>query len=165
MCLSMFTNRTEKQKYILLTTLSFLVLATSLIFEHGFDLPVCQLCMYERYPYTAAIGFGLFGVFFHKNPASIRFARTLLLFVFALSFLLSVYHVLIEHGLIPLPDFCKTGLSKVSNFNELKTQIMAQKKLVPCNTVPLRILFLSLAEWNGIVSLLLFAGAWHLKKK
>ncbi len=160
-----YVKRSEKEKHILISVASALILITSLLFEHVFDFPVCKLCMYERYPYMAAVGFGLFGFFFHNNGSALHFARSLLIFTFFASFSLSAYHVMIEYGVIPLPDFCKTDLLKVTNFAELKAQIMSTRKLVPCNAASVKILFLTLAEWNTIVSFLLLASAWLLKKR
>ncbi|UNM06171.1 MAG: demethoxyubiquinone hydroxylase family protein [Holosporaceae bacterium] len=86
-------------------------------------------------------------------------------FYFLVSFGLSAYHVMIEYGIIPLPDFCKTDLLKATSFEELKAQIMNTKKLVPCNAASAKVLFLTLAEWNTIISFLLLISAWLFKEK
>lgn len=160
-----YVKKPEKEKHILIGAASVLILFTSLLFEHVFDFPVCKLCLYERYPYVGAVGFSLFGFFFHKNASALLFTRSLLIFTFLVSFGLSAYHVMIEYGIIPLPDFCKTDLLKATSFEELKAQIMNTKKLVPCNAASAKVLFLTLAEWNTIISFLLLISAWLLKKK
>ncbi|UNM06170.1 MAG: disulfide bond formation protein B [Holosporaceae bacterium] len=66
-----------------------MVLHLSLFSSQAFCLntysifPVCKLCLYERYPYVGAVGFSLFGFFFHKNASALLFTRSLLILLFS----------------------------------------------------------------------------------
>ena len=142
----------------------FSALAASFFFEYILKLPVCQLCLYERYPYIAAFGFSLFGVVFYKNQSAVKFSHHFIILTFCISLLLSLYHVLIEYNLLALPDFCKIGLLEAKSFEALKNQIMSAKNIIPCNQVSFKILFLSLAEWNVLFSAFLLTCSYKIKK-
>ncbi|MDC0348866.1 disulfide bond formation protein B [Alphaproteobacteria bacterium] len=156
-----------RTKALIISALSFLILMTALIMEHFFDVPVCRMCVFERYPYILSTLLG--GVFFFWAEKSFvqRWASHLLTIVFLIGLGLSLYHVALEYRWIDLPVFCKgsSSLLGLDTLESLRAHILSQNKIIPCNIVPLRILFLSLAEWNAISSLLLLTGSWTLLKK
>lgn len=162
---SIFSKVSTKNQFALVSLISGGILCGSLTIEHIFKIPVCPLCSYERFPYIIAIIFGLFGMYFHNNRGTLRFARIALVATFSMGLCLAIYHVLIERHLMPMPEFCKVSLPKGASLEELKAFIMKQKKFVPCNQVSLRILFLSLAEWNVLASLFMLLGSWKLHQR
>lgn len=162
---SPFSKLSIKNRFALASLISAGVLGCTLIMEYILKIPVCPLCSYERYPYIIAIIFGLFGLYFHKNQSALRFARAALITTFFISLCLAVYHVMIEHHLIPMPEFCKVFLPKDASLEQLKAFIMNQKKFIPCNQVSMRILFLSLAEWNAVTSFFMLLGSWKLHQE
>ena len=134
--------------------------------EYGFNIPVCRMCLLERYPYLAAslVALMLY-VLDGKNPLSC-WLKYILVVIFFIGTGLSVYHIGLEYGWFELPSFCQGSSTKVNTVEALRAQIMSQKTFIPCNMVPMRILFLSLAEWNAFVSLILLGLSWkNLKIK
>jgi len=157
----------SRTKALMISALSFLILMTALVMEHFFDVPVCRMCTFERYPYILAILLGGIFFFWEKKPLVQYWAAGLLTTAFFIGLGLSLYHVALEYRWIDLPSFCKgtSSILGLDTLEDLRAHILSQNKIIPCNVVPLRILFLSLAEWNVLSSLLLLIGSWTLLKK
>ena len=150
---------------LLISLTTACILLASLILEHIFQVPICRMCLFERYPYMVATCLGVVLYFCPSNIELYRWVLHLLLITFLISTGLSLYHIGIEYDWFDLPSFCQIQYASATTVDALRDQILSQTRLVPCNVVSLRIFFLSLAEWNGIVSLLLSGATWKLLKK
>lgn len=163
--LNAFLNYSPRISPLLLAGTTASILLASLILEHIFQIPLCRMCILERYPYMVATGLGIVLYFSAPTSPLYRVALSLLLLTFVVSAGLSFYHIGIEHVWFDLPSFCQPHSPPAATFDALRAQILGQTTVVPCNVVSLRIFFLSLAEWNGIISLLLTGATWILLKK
>ena len=135
----------SQQLSFLLALFSLLILMITLIMEYFFKVPVCRMCLLERYPYLAAAIVGLLAYFFTENSPLHPWFKYCLILVFLISTGLSFYHIGLEYGWFNLPSFCKESSPKLETVEALRDQILNQKTIIPCNVVPLRIFFLSLA--------------------
>ncbi len=127
-------------------------IAGALLFEALGYVP-CELCLKERIPYYAAIPFAGLAVLVaargSKNLCRAVFATLAL--IFAASAILGAYHAGIEWGFWPGPTECSGPLQHARSVEDFWAQLQTIK-VARCDIPALRILGLSLAAWNAIVS-------------
>lgn len=113
----------------------------------------CELCLAQRWPYYAGIPLaGLaVGLALRRMGRLLRMAFGALALVFAASAVLGAYHVGIESGLWPGPSACTGALVRAGSVQDLLAQLDTVQ-VVRCDAPALRILGLSLASWNVLVS-------------
>jgi len=120
----------------------------------------CDLCLKERIPYYAAIPVAALAL--ALAAAGWRRLLAIALLALALIFLASAvfgaYHAGVEWGFWPGPADC-TGTYRKSGSTDEFLQRLQTIKVVRCDAVAIRILGLSLAGWNAVVSALLAAVA------
>jgi len=131
-------------------------LGAALVSQYVFGLQPCELCLWQRWPYVAAILFGLAAVFV---PARLR---ATLLILAALAFVatagIGVFHFGVEqHWWAGLPS-CSGGTS-ASTVDELRAQLMG-KPIVRCDDIAFQFLGLSMAGWNVIAATIWAAFAF-----
>ena len=116
----------------------------------------CELCLKERLPYYAGMALGAVTVAAAarapKPLALACFALLAALFLFSAGF--GAYHAGVEWGFWTGPSDCtgtpKHAASSADFLNQLQTI-----RVVRCDAVAIRILGLSLAGWNVVVSLVI----------
>jgi disulfide bond formation protein DsbB len=139
--------------------------------EHIGNIPPCHLCLQQRYAYYAGIPL-LFGALVLLSAGEARWAAALFLFVSLLFFAnaaLGVYHAGAEWAFWPGPDSCTGTQSVTASAGDLLSSLETSI-VVPCDKAALRILGVSLAGWNAVVSLFVFglclrAGADSLHRE
>jgi disulfide bond formation protein DsbB len=109
----------------------------------------CELCYKERIPYYAAFALApLAGVAARMGRAGLaRGAFALMALLFASDAALSVYHSLVEWKLVAGPADCSGALSTAGSMDDFMTQLKTVK-VVRCDEPALRVLGLTLANWN-----------------
>ena len=122
------------------------------IFEFFGYLP-CELCLKQRIPYHFGIPLALIVTFIAaRGPRGLLAAGfAALALVFAASAALGAFHAGVEWGFWQGPTAC-TGSSLPAAGGDLLEQLKTVK-VVRCDEVAIRILGLSLAGWNVVVSL------------
>ena len=132
-------------------------IAGALVFEHVFGLPPCPLCLVQRYPYYAAMPVALATVLMPR-PAWARAGLALLALIFMVSAGLGTHHAGVEWGWWTGPTDCSgTGQATQRATDLLKN--LNTMRVVRCDEAAARLLGLSLAGWNALVSLALAAAA------
>ncbi|MGH6795738.1 MAG: disulfide bond formation protein B [Methylocella sp.] len=116
--------------------------------------PPCELCLKERIPYYAAIPIAGLAVFFAARGSKnlLRAAFAVLAVVFAASAILGYYHAGIEWGFWPGPTTCSGPLHHARSVEDFWRQLQSVK-VARCDVAAIRILGLSLAGWNAIISI------------
>lgn len=130
----------------------------------AFGYQPCELCLTQRLPYY--LGLPLLALALLSWPRLAPLARLAALLIVAGLFIwgafLGIYHSGVEWGFWPGPTAC-TGDGAGLSFSDLSNLNAA--KVVPCDKPAIRILGLSLAGYNAIVSTLVAAllllGARH----
>lgn len=116
-----------------------------LISQYGFGLPPCEMCHWQRWPYIAAIFFGLGAMLLPRW-------RVPLLALAALSFLVTggigVFHAGVEWKWWQGLTSCGTT-STATTLEDLRAQLMAAP-VVRCDEAAIRVLGLSMAGWNAL---------------
>lgn len=128
------------------------LLIGALIFEHGYGMAPCTLCHWQRWPHVVA----LLAFFWPFRPALLAGAAAT-----GISAAIAFYHTGVERGWFEGPQTCSAGINPAGiPAAELLERILAAS-VVRCSDVPWEMLGLSMASWNGILSLGL-AGLWML---
>ena len=131
-----------------LIVLSFLSLSFAYFVEFVLGHEPCNLCKIERIPYIGAIVLGSLIIFINKWEKTILIL-ILLLFIFGT--LTSIYHVGIEQGFFEESLLCDLGTNnEIQNTEELLKTL--ENTTVSCKEVTFRILGLSLATFNAVLS-------------
>ena len=128
-------------------------LISAFIIEYGLGHKPCNLCIYERVPYIISIFLILEFLFIKKH---IKTTLLLLSFVFFLSSGLAFYHFGIEQGFFSESLVCDLGSnSKAISAQDLLKQL--EKETVSCKDVTFKVLGLSLATFNTVISIIISA--------
>ena len=142
----------EKDKYLqLLFILCFAVLITAYSIQYIFGYQPCNLCIIERIPYALAIIILLLNYKFRQDEF---FYSVLLLLIFLFSFIISLYHLGIEQGIIDESNICKSNSINLKTKNEILNSL--QEIRISCKDVALRVFDLSLTTYNMIISIVMF---------
>jgi disulfide bond formation protein DsbB len=142
---------------ILAITLSSI--AGAAVFE-ALGYTPCELCLNERIPYNAAFPLASLALVFAARGAKnlCRAAFATLALIFAASAIFGAYHAGVEWGFWPGPLECSGPLDRAASGHDFLKQLQ-NFKLTRCDAPALRILGLSLAGWNAVVSTSLAALA------
>jgi len=144
----------DQKNNIILIIIFFIILLSiisAFIIEHTLGHKPCSLCLYERVPYVLS-ALLIIKIFFYKKYEKITLL--ILFLVFISSALLAFYHFGIEQGFFSESIVCNIenqsqNLSKEQLLKELNQNV------VSCKDVTFRILGLSLAAINTILSVAL----------
>jgi disulfide bond formation protein DsbB len=127
-------------------------------FEHLGGLAPCPLCLEQRYAYYAGAPV-LFAALVALSAGHRRSAGLLFLLV-AIAFLantaLGVYHAGAEWHFWPGPDSC-TGVQELTTSAGGLLDALPKTNVIRCDEAAWRLVGISLAGWNAVVSLLVGA--------
>ena len=139
-----------KNKFILNALLIFSVFAliTAYFIQYFLGHEPCNLCLIERVPYFAAVILTSLIFFLNKHEKLISLVVGLF-FVFGA--VVSFYHFGIEQGFFNESLVCDLDVNKTAvSTKDLLQQL--EKEVVSCKDVTFRLLGLSLATFNTIIS-------------
>lgn len=140
--------------------LALFTLGMAFVAQYGFGLAPCELCLWQRWPYAAAIVFALGALTMPKlRPALLALAG----FSILLSGGIAVFHVGVEQKWWQGLAGC-TGAPTPNSIEALRAQLMAAP-VVRCDEAAFRFLGLSIAGWNVLWSLALGAFALLAAKR
>lgn len=129
---------------------------------HGFErfghLAPCALCHTQRQVYWAAGAIGLAGALMWRRGAQSRllFAVGCLLgVVFLAGAGVAGFHTGVELGVFPAPETCTAAATGPLRGGDLWDQLSGPLAVPSCDKVAWSFLGLSMAAWNGLVSLAL----------
>ncbi|WP_026607524.1 disulfide bond formation protein B [Methylocapsa acidiphila] len=143
-------------------------IASAWIFEAAGYAP-CELCLKERLPYY--VGVPLAGVAVYcaatSRNAALAAAFAGLSFIFAASAGFGAYHAGVEWGFWPGPTDCTGPLDHAASVKDFLAELQ-RVKVIRCDAAAIRIVGLSLAGWNAVIStglaLLAFVGASEARR-
>ena len=131
---------------------SVIILAVAFGFEHIGGFRPCPLCLMERYAYYFAIAAGAIGLASVRTGVFGVNAVRVLLVLIALGYLvnagLGVYHSGVEWQWWPGPDTCSGPLPSLS-----AGPLDLERSVIRCDAAPWRMVGLSFAGWNAVLSL------------
>jgi len=136
-------------------SIAFVTILLAHIFER-FGYAPCPLCLQERYAYYFGVP-ALVVAFFTARAESFTVARILLVLV-GLAFLVNagvgVYHAGVEWKWWPGPTSCSGGVAVEWGQGGVASSI-ERAEVVSCSEASWRMLGLSFAGWNAVISGLL----------
>ena len=140
--------------------LAFATIAGAWVFEWAGYAP-CELCLMQRWAYYAGVPLAaLVAIIAGRGPRWLaRAGLALLGLVFIGSMVFGVYHAGVEWGFWPGPSGCTGALTKADSMQDFLKQLETTK-VVRCDAVAIRILGLSLAGWNAVISAAMAALAF-----
>ena len=146
---------------VLVLGLAVATIAGAFAFQAAGILP-CELCLKERDPYYAGMVLAALTVLVarrRRGPLLAACFATLAL-LFLGSAAVGAYHAGVEWGFWPGPSDCTGSLDHTNSMGDFMKQLQTVR-VVRCDAVAIRILGLSLAGWNAVVSLVIagVAGA------
>ena len=152
---------TVQQTALVILAAAFATIGGALVFEHGFGLRPCKLCLVQREPYYLAIPLAILTALL--PPRWARAGLTVLAIVFLVSAGLGIYHAGVEWGFFEGPTDCGgTPAATPGAVGDFLKQLETAR-VVSCTEAAWRFLGLSLAGWNVVVSLALVGLAlWAL---
>jgi disulfide bond formation protein DsbB len=126
--------------------------------ELALGMVPCKLCLWQRWPYYIAIPVIVLALGIMRHDSPIQWPRLLSILIgviFILSFGLAFYHAGVEWKFWLGPADCGGRVTRdpasIADFQaSLKTA-----RVVLCNEAPMRVLGLSFAGWNGVVSVMI----------
>ena len=142
---------------LLAAVASAVMLGAAHAFESFGHLPPCELCLHQREVYWVALAVGLAGFGLGralKNPLLVNLASLLLGVIFLFGAVLAAYHAGVEWKWWPGPQSCTGGgaVSADALAGLLKGDRIARPS---CDQAAWRMLGVSMAGWNALVSLAL----------
>jgi len=143
----------SKHRFIFILILIFSILALFIAYfiQYFLEHEPCNLCLIERIPYLAAVILIFLILILDKYGKIISIAIGLF-FIFGT--IVSFYHFGIEQGFFEESLVCNLGNNtKVMSPQELLKQLGG--RIVSCKDVTFKILGLSLATFNTIISLII----------
>ncbi len=120
-------------------------------FQYIGEMPPCKLCYWQRYPHIAAIAIGVLALLVAGRTLPILGALAALTTAG-----IGAYHTGVERSWWEGPTSCTSGSVTDMSAEDLMAQIMSAP-LVRCDDVPWELFALSMASWNMLASLALFA--------
>ena len=132
--------------------LAFATIAGAWVFEWAGYAP-CELCLMQRWAYYAGVPLAaLVAIIVARGPRGLAGAGLALLgLLFIGSMIFGAYHAGVEWGFWPGPSGCTGALTKADSMQDFLKQLETTK-VVRCDAVAIRILGLSLAGWNAVIS-------------
>lgn len=107
----------------------------------------CQMCIWQRYPHVIAISVGVLALWF--SPRWLFLVGAL---AAATTSAIGFFHAGVEQRWWDGPATCSGGAIGTLTPDALLDQILTAP-LVRCDAIPWEMLGLSMAAWNGIMSL------------
>ena len=144
----------HNNKFILNGILAFSIFSLVIAYYVQYILghKPCNLCLIERIPYISAVI--LISLMFIIKKFEKVIAGTVMLF-FIFGAVISFYHVGIEQGFFSESLVCDLGSANESLSKEDLLKQLENKTVVSCKDVTFRLLGLSLATINTVISILL----------
>ena len=135
-----------KKLYFFVFLISIFSILSAIYIEFVLGIKPCVLCLYQRVPYIVAIFICFLG-YYNNSFFWIYF----LFLIFLIGVFLSSYHLGIENNIFNEFSGCTDGNLKITNKLELLNSL--KNVVIGCKSVNFRILGLSLATINFIISL------------
>lgn len=125
------------------------LLLGALAFQYWGGLAPCKMCIWQRWPHGIAIVIGFMALATQHRALPLLGALVVITGAG-----IAFYHTGVEFGVFEGPDTCTSGPITGLTADELLDQIN-NAPLVRCDVVPWSFLGLSMAAWNGVISVVL----------
>ena len=143
----MLNSVSPKRAALIILVVAFMTIAGAWAFEYLGYAP-CELCLLQRWAYYAAIPIAfVLVVLAPSRPGLLQYGLFILGLLWFGSMVFGIYHSGVEWKWWPGPSTCTGTGSLSTGLPDLS------KPVVMCDEPAIRILWLSLAGWNAVISL------------
>jgi len=132
------------------------LLAGAFLFQHVGGLAPCEMCLWQRWPHALAILLG--ALLLAPALRGLRAIRALGALAMLAGAGIALMHTGVERGWWEGPTECSQTMGAGLSTDDLLAAIQ-NAPMVRCDEVAWSLAGLSMASWNGILSLVL-AGLW-----
>ena len=149
-----FSDRAETM-LVLATGLGFAAIGGAWFSELVLGYVPCMLCLWQRWPYYIALPIAFFALLALRGEGGRRYLpalAVLLGLVFIVSFGLGVLHAGVEWKLWAGPSGCGGRLTSSAPSLEDFRKSLNTARIVLCDEAAMRVLGLSFAGWNAVIS-------------
>lgn len=157
-------QRLEDHVGTLAIGLAAVALGAAFVAQYGFGLAPCPLCVWQRWPYAAAIAIGIAALAWRRGGGAFAVLAAL---AFATTAGIAVFHVGVEEGYWRGLESC-SAVSTPDSLEALRAEIMGQQP-ARCDQVAWSFLGLSIAGWNvvyaGLAAILMLTLAIRLSRR
>lgn len=141
-----------------LAIVSALMLIMAMIFQYGYGLHPCIMCYWQRIPHGIVVVLGIMS-FWPALPAKLsRYVLACAGISLLIGVLIAAWHSGVELKLLPGPSSCSGTIALDGSSAEVLEQLL-KAPAIRCDEVSWSLLGLSMASWNGIMSLFMAIGA------
>lgn len=150
----------------LLALAAALALAVAYVSQYVFGLEPCKLCVWQRYPYMAALPLGVVAALTAPGTTGRRVLVALTGLAFLAGAGVAGFHVGVEQGWWEgLPGCSAPAITKDMSVAELQRALEARADVVPCDEPAWTFGGISMAGYNVIYALILAgASSWMLRR-
>ena len=144
--------------------ISSLMLLSAFYLEYFHDAFPCDLCITQRWFHALIMSYSLISIFINeKKILANKFILIGLSITWIGSSVAGLYHFGIEMNYWNGPDECSSSI----DFSKDTLKYLLNKSTIKCDEVMFKILGLSLAGWNALMSFLIFliVSVFFNKKK
>ena len=138
---------------VLVVLASALALTAAFISQYVFDLPPCDLCIYQRYPYVIAIALCLVTLMPAIQPYT-AWALILSALILLFNSGIATYHVGVEQHWWIGPEGCTGPGGTPQTLDALRAHIAATP-VIRCDDIAFSLFGISMAGYNVLFSLAL----------
>jgi len=145
----MLTTLTAQRAAFLIFAVALVTILGAWVFEYAGFAP-CELCLLQRWAYYAGVPLALaVALAAPASPGLARAGLVLLAVLWLGSMAFGIYHAGVEWKFWPGPSTCTGTVGLSGGLPDLS------RPVVLCDSPAIRILGLSLAGWNAVISLAL----------
>ena len=146
----MLLNKIFKISFLI----SSLMLLSAFYLEYFHEAFPCDLCITQRWFHALIISYSLIAIFIHeKKFIANKFILIGLSITWIASSVAGLYHFGIEMNFWNGPDECSSSI----DFSKDLLKYLLNKSPIKCDEVMFKILGLSLAGWNALMSFVMFS--------
>ena len=129
------------------------MLLSAFYLEYFHDAFPCDLCITQRWFHALIISYSVIAIFINeKKILANKFVLVGLSITWIASSVAGLYHFGIEMNFWSGPDECSSSI----DFSKDLLKYLLNKSPIKCDEVMFKILGLSLAGWNALMSFLMF---------
>ena len=137
-----------RQKYFLICfALSLTTIISVYTIEFFFKIPPCELCVYQRIPYFIIFILSIFFLKYEKY----KFKFPLIILCFFSTSMISLFHSLVERGIIHYQSSCTSTSKDFENIDQLRS-FLENAPLVKCDEITFSMFGFSFANINFLLS-------------
>jgi disulfide bond formation protein DsbB len=140
-----------------------LLLGGALISQYVFGLHPCEMCMWQRWPHLAAILLALLAIALRGTPPASKLLALFATLAILISGGIGFFHAGVEYGWWQGLTACST--TPVGGSTQDVLNSIMNTPLTRCDVAPWSLFGISLAGYNGILSLAAAIAIFTLLKK